>query len=194
MNNAPPLRRHTSEIAGLALSALVCSGLGVLTPTAASADVLPADAQADLEAIEIPGADDIRGNITLPASGAMHGSEITWTASATGIITTDVREGKAAGVVTRGDVDQEVVLTASVDGTTATRGIPVTVIAAPGDLDTDYTAGYLWTHFAAHSGYEKIFFGHSDDGLHWSKLNDNEPILSNLGGDLGVRDPHFVRA
>ncbi len=85
-------------------------------------------------------------------------------------------------------------LTATVANTNASRQIPVTVVAAPEGLDTDYTAGYLWTHFAAEGGYEKIFYGHSEDGLHWSKLNDNEPILANLGGDLGVRDPHLVRA
>lgn len=59
---------------------------------------------------------------------------------------------------------------------------------------TEYDAGYLWTHFATEGGYEKIFFGYSEDGLHWKKLNDNAPILANLGGDLGVRDPHLVRS
>ncbi|HMT85924.1 MAG TPA: DUF1080 domain-containing protein, partial [Arachnia sp.] len=59
---------------------------------------------------------------------------------------------------------------------------------------TEYDAGYLWTHFATSGGYEKIFFGYSKDGLHWKKLNGNQPILANLGGDLGVRDPHLVRS
>jgi beta-xylosidase len=153
-----------------------------------------AKAQADLDAIAITDADDIRGNITLPASGSVNGSEIAWSASPAGVITTVEQDGKAPGVVTRGAADQEVTLTATVPGTAATRSIAVTVTAAPQDLDTDYSAGYLWTHFAAQGGYEKIFFGYSDDGLQWSKLNDNEPILANLAGDLGVRDPHLVRA
>jgi beta-xylosidase len=151
-------------------------------------------AQEDLDGIVIPNVSDIRGNITLPAVGSVNGSDITWSASPAGVITTTAQDGKAAGVVTRGATDTVVTLTASVAGTTATRSIPVTVKAAPADLDTDYTAGYLWTHFAAQGGYEKIFFGHSEDGLHWSKLNDNQPILANLGGDLGVRDPHLVRS
>ncbi|WP_194410793.1 family 43 glycosylhydrolase [Microbacterium cremeum] len=151
-------------------------------------------AQQDLDAIAIPNPDDIRGNITLPAEGSVNLSDIAWTASPEGVITTAAHDGKAPGVVTRGTADTAVTLTATVPGTTATRDIAVTVKAAPADLDRDYTAGYLWTHFAAHGGYEKIFFGHSDDGLHWSKLNENEPILANLGGDLGVRDPHLVRA
>ncbi|HEX5856597.1 MAG TPA: family 43 glycosylhydrolase [Microbacterium sp.] len=158
---------------------------------------LPGDdvrAQQDLDAVAIHNAADIRGNITLPASGSVNGTAITWSASPSGIITTAAQGGKPAGVVTRGAADQQVVLTGTVAGTAATRQLTVTVKAAPANLDTDYTAGYLWTHFATEGGYEKIFYGHSDDGLHWSKLNDNKSILANLGGDLGVRDPHLVRA
>ncbi|WP_137843056.1 family 43 glycosylhydrolase [Microbacterium sp. 2FI] len=151
-------------------------------------------AQADLDAIVIPNAGDIRGNITLPSVGSLNGSAILWSSAPTGIVSTTAQNGKAAGVVTRGASDATVTLTATVPGTPATRQLTVTVKAVPADLDTDYTAGYLWTHFEAQGGYEKIFFGHSDDGLHWSKLNDNSPILANLGGDLGVRDPHLVRA
>ncbi|WP_139415902.1 family 43 glycosylhydrolase [Agromyces laixinhei] len=151
-------------------------------------------AQEDLDALSIPNADEIRGNIALAMVGAVNGSQITWSASPVGVITTDEQNGKAPGVVTRGTADTTVTLTASVPDTDAERELTVTVKAAPVDLDTDYSAGYLWTHFATEGGYEKIFFGHSDDGLHWSKLNDNSPILANLGGDLGVRDPHLVRA
>jgi hypothetical protein len=151
-------------------------------------------AQEDLDAIEIPNAADVRGNITLPSTGSVNGTSISWSASPAGVVTTTAQDGKAAGVVTRGDDDATVTLTATVANTGASRQIPITVTAAPEGLDTDYTAGYLWTHFAAEGGYEKIFFGHSEDGLQWSKLNDNEPILANLGGDLGVRDPHLVRS
>lgn len=151
-------------------------------------------AQADLDAITIPNASDIRGNITLPAVGSINATNVSWSASPAGVVSTAAQGGKAAGVVTRGAQDTQVALTATVPGTSATKTFAVTVKAAPEGLDTDYTAGYLWTHFEAQGGYEKIFFGHSEDGLHWSKLNDNEPILANLGGDLGVRDPHLVRS
>ena len=151
-------------------------------------------AQQDLDAIVIPNATDIRGNITLPSKGAKNGSTITWSASPAGVITTTAQSGKAAGVVTRGAADTAVTLTATVAATGVQRSIPVTVKAAPANLDKDYSAGYLWTHFAAQGGYEKIFYGYSEDGLHWSKLNKNAPILQNLAGDLGVRDPHLVRS
>lgn len=184
--------------AEVTLTATLTRGTATQATTFA-ATVLPlpggaALAQEDLDAIVIPNAGDIRGNITLPAEGSVNGSDISWSASPAGVITTTAQGGKAAGVVIRGAADTVVTLTATVPGTTATRSIPVTVAAAPADLDTDYSAGYLWTHFATEGGYEKIFFGHSDDGLHWSKLNDNQPILANLGGDLGVRDPHLVRS
>ncbi|WP_461474206.1 family 43 glycosylhydrolase [Microbacterium sp. HJ5] len=184
--------------AQVTLTATLTRGAASETRTfAATVQPLPggdALAQADLDAIEIPNADDLRGNITLPAAGSVNGTSIAWSASPAGVITTTTQGGKPAGVVTRGVADTAVTLTATVPGTAATRSISVTVTAAPADLDTDYTAGYLWTHFATEGGYEKIFYGHSDDGLHWSKLNDNKPILANLGGDLGVRDPHLVRS
>lgn len=151
-------------------------------------------AQQDLDAITIANASDVRGNITLPLTGAVNSTSIAWTSSQPSVISATAQGGKAAGVVTRGGADTVVTLTATVPGTTAQRAIAVTVTAAPADLDTDYTAGYLWTHFATEGGYEKIFYGYSDDGLHWSKLNDNKSILANLAGDLGVRDPHLVRA
>lgn len=179
------------------LSATLTSGTSSTTRdflvTVAPLPGTDAVAQADLDAVEIPGADDVRGNITLPTVGAS-GSTIAWSASPSGVVSTQAADGKAAGVVTRGATDQVVTLTATVPGTSAGREFTLTVKAAPQNLDDDYTAGYLWTHFAASGGYEKIFLGHSADGLHWNKLNDNQPVLANLGGDLGVRDPHLVRA
>lgn len=151
-------------------------------------------AKADLDKISIPNAQDVRGNITLPSTGSVNGTAITWTASPAGVISTSAVDGKAAGVVTRGATDTTVTLTAAASGTSVTRQIQVTVKAAPVGLDKDYTAGYLWTHFGVEGGYEKIFYGHSTNGLQWEKLNDNKPILANLGGDLGVRDPHLVRS
>ena len=63
----------------------------------------------------------------------------------------------------------------------------------------DEMGGYLWTFFNAEGGYEKIFFGYSEDGLTWQKLNKDSggtpmPILVNdaAGSDKGVRDPHII--
>lgn len=164
--------------------------------------VLPvgtADVEADLATIVLPHQDDVRGNLTLPTVGVVHGSALTWQSSEPGTISDAPVGAKAAGVVTRpaagtGPVQVTLTATATRADSAATREFVVTVAETPADLDTDYTAGYLWTHFAVSGGYEKIFLGHSEDGLHWQKLNGNQPVLANLAGDLGVRDPHLVRA
>ncbi|HWU22394.1 MAG TPA: family 43 glycosylhydrolase [Nocardioides sp.] len=157
------------------------------------ADNTNVDAQDDLDAITIPDAGDVRGNITLPSTGTTYGSAIQWSASPAGIVSTTASGGKAAGVVTRPATDTTVTLTATVAGTTATRSIPVTVVAAPTNLDTSYDAGYLFAHFEV-TDYEKVYFGYSSDGLHFADLNGNQAIMANLAGTLGVRDPSIIRS
>ncbi|RBP97825.1 hypothetical protein CRD60_04345 [Bifidobacterium aemilianum] len=52
--------------------------------------------------------------------------------------------------------------------------------------------GYLWLHFSA-SDYEQVYYGYSEDGLSWKKLNDSQPILASQVGTMGLRDPHLLR-
>lgn len=178
--------RPATGVAEVTLTATVTRGSAtqsrsfVATVPAADAN---AEAQLALNAISIPNATDIRGNITLPRAAG--GFELDWSSPSSVISDT--------GVVTRPAANTAVTLTVTAPGTTASRQLPLTVTAAPAGLDTDYDAGYLWTHFAA-TDYEKIYFGSSTDGLHWSKLNNNQAVLANLAGTLGVRDPHLVRS
>ncbi len=155
----------------------------------------------DVEALSIHDADDVRGNIYLPLKGK-NGSEISWKSSDSSVVTDKEKDGKAAGVVKRGDEDVKVTLTASLslEGNTDTKDIEVTV-KAKNRRDKDYSAGYLWAYFSAYDKYERMFLGYSEDGLNWTALNADEngrakPILSNdgEGSDLGVRDPHIVRS
>ena len=160
------------------------------------------------DALTIENADDVRGNLSLVKEGE-NGVAINWTSSNTSVITDEPKNADSlydGGEVTRPDAGKEAVevkLTAelSLNGKTKTKDFTVTVQPMPEDLDTDYTAGYLWTNFDASGGYEKIFFGYSEDGLTWSKLNKDEygnaqPVLVNdaEGSDLGVRDPHIIRS
>ena len=160
------------------------------------------------DALTIENADDVRGNLSLVKEGE-NGVAIDWTSSNTSVITDEPKNADSlydGGEVTRPDAGKEAVevkLTAelSLNGKTKTKDFTVTVQPMPEDLDTDYTAGYLWTNFDASGGYEKIFFGYSEDGLTWSKLNKDEygnaqPVLVNdaEGSDLGVRDPHIIRS
>ncbi|KZX20591.1 family 43 glycosylhydrolase [Rathayibacter tanaceti] len=162
-------------------SATASPTIGQTSTAAAAVNTAPQEA---LDALSIVHADDIRGNVTLPATAGAY--DVAWSSSNAAVLST-------TGVVTRQAASTAVTLTATIAGTTATRQLPVTVTAAPAGLDTAYDAGYLWTHFAS-TDYEKIYLGSSTDGLHWSKLNGDKAVLANLAGTLGVRDPHLVRS
>lgn len=164
--------------------------------------------QRDYDDLEILNSDDVRGNLALIKTGK-NKSTIEWTSSNPAVVTDSAVESSLydGGVVTRPEPGKDpvkVTLTAKLKSAyseeTKTKTFEVTVQPKDGDLDTDYSAGYLWTNFAAHDGYEKIFFGYSEDGLTWDNLNKVDgkasPILTNdaEGSDLGVRDPHILRS
>lgn len=164
--------------------------------------------QQAVDAITLMNEDDVRGNLPLIKEGK-NGAVIDWESSNKAVIT-DTSSNKDdlydGGVVTRpeaGEEPAEVKLTANVklNDKTKKREFDVTVQPKPEKLDTEYNAGYLWTNFDASEGYEKIFFGYSEDGLTWEKLNKDaygipQPVLTNdaEGSDLGVRDPHLIRS
>lgn len=53
---------------------------------------------------------------------------------------------------------------------------------------------YLFVHFTKeHLGGEQVFFSVSRDGLSWTDLGHDQPILRWDAGDGGVRDPFIVR-
>ena len=163
--------------------------------------------QKDYDDLEILNADDVRGNVALIRQGR-YGSTITWESSNKSVIT-DSAEGSLydGGVVTRpnpGNSAVEVTLKATLKSAynedTKTKEFKVQVQPKEADLDTDYSAGYLWAHFGIAGGYEKMFFGYSEDGLTWRKLNKVDgiakPVMENnaQGSDQGVRDPHIIRS
>lgn len=164
--------------------------------------------QNDYDDLEILNSDDVRGNLALIKTGR-YKSTITWTSSNPAVVTDSAAADSLydGGVVTRPEPGKDpvkVTLTATLKSAytneTKTKTFDVTVQPKEANLDTDYSKGYLWTNFAAHGGYEKIFFGYSEDGLAWDNINkvDGEanPILVNdaEGSDLGVRDPHILRS
>ncbi|XRQ13816.1 glycoside hydrolase family 43 protein [Actinomadura welshii] len=67
--------------------------------------------------------------------------------------------------------------------------------APPGASAAEPFTGYLMAHFTGESANgEQIYLAHSDDGLHWTDLNDGAPVLVSTVGTRGVRDPVLVRS
>jgi large repetitive protein len=186
--------RPASGTAQVTLTATAVKGSATRTRdfTATVPATGEADFQADLDAIAIPNANDIRGNIELPQTGPVHGNAITWTASPEGIVST-VADGEIApGVVTRGAADQDVVLTASAGG--LTREFAVTVRAAHQQEEYE---GYAFAYFTGNSvAGENIHFAASEgnNALAWNELNGGLPVLSSQYGEQGLRDPFIIRS
>ena len=177
---------------GIALLLCIVMVLSLIPTTIFAADGAEPSETPDLGALEIPGAEEIRGNITLVE--AFNGAEITWTSSNPEVITDQAADGKAAGVVTRGAVDQTVILTATSGA--ATKEIEVTVKAAPAPITEDDYVGYLFGHFIGEgsANQEQIYFAISEDGRSFTDMNSGQPVITSTVGELGLRDPYMYRS
>ncbi len=172
-----------------------------LTPAVSLAAPFGERLQEAVDALEIHNADDIRGSITLPATGK-NGAEISWASSNEAVISTKEIENEGyiptpAGHVTRGESDALVTLTAkiSLDGETATKTFDVTVKAAPGgaslmSADDDKYLMYYFKYDGEEG--ERIWLAGSDDGLNWETLNNDQPIIISTLGTHGLRDPYII--
>lgn len=61
-------------------------------------------------------------------------------------------------------------------------------------MEQDY-AGYLMAHFTGETEIgEQVYFALSRDGLHWTDLNQGQPVLISVIGEMGVRDPYILRS
>ncbi len=148
---------------------------------------------AEYEALTIPNASDITGNITLPSKGKK-GSDITWTSSDENVIGTAAIGQMPAGVVTRDEgTDKNVTLTATIKQASGDKekifNVKVRKKAVVGTM-TDYVFAY----FAGDGEGEQIHLAISRDGLSWEELNKGEPILKSEMGTKGLRDPYILRS
>ncbi|AQP43622.1 hypothetical protein RPIT_01315 [Tessaracoccus flavus] len=178
----------------LVLTVLVIAGLlfGV-TPTQFSAAATAAEiAAADVAAVSITNADDIRGNVHLPTLGDQ-GSTLSWSSDAPDVISTD-------GVVTRPPAGAPaatvtLTVTATTDGATAAEDLVVTVTPLP--VAEEKTA-YFFPYFRGETDttFEEIYFAasHGDSVKSWEVLNDGESVLESTVGEEGVRDPFIIRS
>ncbi|WP_329310904.1 family 43 glycosylhydrolase [Streptomyces sp. NBC_01262] len=144
------------------------------------------------DALSVHNLGDVRGNLTLPATGS-YGTAVTWSSASPGVVSAD-------GVVHRpahGDGATTADLTATVTkgGATATRVLTATVPELPAQ---EARKGYLFSYFTGEgsSDGEQVHFGLSkgDDPLHWRELNDASPVLTSTLGEKGLRDPFIIRS
>ena len=145
-----------------------------------------------LAAITVPDLHDVRSSLVLPTTGA-HGLPITWTSSVPAVISPVASGDVAPGVVTRGEQDQAVTLTATVSG--RSRTFTALVRAA---VSTPKTTDYLFAHFTGFESSpsdEQIYFATSENGDTWTDTRPGgQPVLISDKGDGGVRDPYLVRS
>lgn len=149
-----------------------------------------------LDAIVIPYAEAVRGNITLPTE--LGEAKLVWKSSNPTVITDEKVGAASAGVVTRQAKDCTVTLTVTVTlgAEQAKKELPVLVFAAPPKLTEDDFSGYLFGHFIGEgsSQEEQIYFAVSEDGLHFTDMNGGVPVLVSDVGEKGVRDPYLYRS
>ena len=139
-------------------------------------------------ALDIPGADNVRGHITLPTE--LMGAEIEWRSSDGSIVSSD-------GIVTRADSDRGVTLTATIskNGMSVEKTFDLTVKAKTVEEEK---VGYIYVYFRGSVNGERelqqIHIAISDDGLNWRDLNGNFPIIESTMGTKGLRDPYIIRS
>jgi beta-xylosidase len=142
-------------------------------------------------ALSLVGADDVRGNLSLPTTG-LYDADLSWSSATPAVVDSD-------GVVHRpahGDGDVQVTMTATVTvgSATATRQIVLTVRELP--EAAPYT-GYAFSYFTGNSiAGEKIYMAASkgNNALSWVSTNSGNPILTSTMGTKGLRDPFMIRS
>lgn len=149
--------------------------------------------------------DNIKDNLTLPdITGDDKDIKVSWECSDENIISIEPSGENneiPAGVITRGDADQNVTLKAHLSYTvngkeyTDDKQFYVTVKALP--AKKKYEA-YVYTYFRGNiygdGESQHIHMAVSKDGYFWKAVNKNEPVLKAQLGTAGVRDSFLLRS
>jgi hypothetical protein len=136
--------------------------------------------------------DDVRGNLTLPATG-VHGTTVTWSSDRPGVIDgTGVVHRPAAG---QGATTVALTATVSAGAVSATRTMTATVPELP---PARAKAGYLFSYFTGEgtADGEQIYLAVSkaNDPLSYREVNNAKPVLTSSLGTKGLRDPFIIRS
>ncbi len=131
---------------------------------------------------------NLRTNLTLPTIGA-EGSTISWSSNQTTFLN---NSGVIVNRPAKGAGNLKVTLTATIakSTTSVTKKFDVYVAEDEG------FAAYLFAYFTGNNiSQESIRFALSNNGLVYTALNDDQPIVSSaaISSTGGVRDPHILR-
>jgi hypothetical protein len=171
---------------------LTAASMGGVVAGVTPASGAEGEPEAAVAAIALVHPDDVRGNLTLPASG-LHGTTFAWSSGDPSVVTD-------TGEVTRpahgeDPVDVPLTVTGTLGEETAERTIDVRVRPLPEPAEHE---AYAFAYFAGESTDqgEKIFFGASrgNDPLDYDVLNDGRPVLESQHGTRGLRDPFLIRS
>ena len=128
------------------------------------------------------------------------GLPITWTCDEPDIIHCEAIGDIAPGSVERPTVDTTVMLTASItkDGKVGSYTQEVTVKGLSYELTEDDYVGYLLVTFTGEGSAngEQVYMSlaQEDQGFNFQALNGNQPVLSSIASEKGVRDPFVYRS
>ncbi|MGW6908678.1 family 43 glycosylhydrolase [Streptomyces sp. NPDC054940] len=144
------------------------------------------------EALTVHNLDDVRGNLTLPATGT-YGTDVTWSSATPDVIAAD-------GVVHRPAHDEgattvELTATVTKGEASTTRAFTAKVPELP---KHEALKGYMFSYFTGEgtADGEQLYAALSkgNDPLKWRELNDGKPVLTSTLGETGLRDPFIIRS
>jgi beta-xylosidase len=144
------------------------------------------------EALTVHNLDDVRGNLTLPATG-YYGTDVTWSSAKPDVVSADGvvhRPAHGAGATT-----VELTATVTKGEARATRVLTAKVPELPAE---EALKGYMFSYFTGEgtSDGEQLYAALSkgNDPLKWRELNDGKPVLTSTLGEKGLRDPFIIRS
>ncbi|MDQ0797292.1 immunoglobulin-like domain-containing protein [Streptomyces sp. B1I3] len=189
------MRKALVPVLSLVLGLLALPGGSAHAGAPGTGSVGAGDVRATTRAaaeLTVHGLDDVRGNLTLPAAGAL-GTAVTWASSRPAVI-------GPAGVVhrpARGKGPERVRLTATDTRgrAVATRAFTASVRELPRKQPfAAYAMSYFTGEGTADGEQIRMALSRGDDALHWQELNGGQPVLTSELGTGGLRDPFVIRS
>jgi hypothetical protein len=144
------------------------------------------------QALVVPNINDVRGNLTLPTTGA-DGTSVSWKSDRPGVIGTDgiVRRPKPGADNVRVNLIATVTLNQASSSRTFEALVPPLPVPQP-------LKGYFFSYFTGEgkANGEQLYAALSkgNNPLEFRELNAGQPVLTSTLGEKGLRDPFIIRS